>query len=114
MFCAACAPLNDAPNIVLKCSELEALRFAKIDTEARNDNQALQILDFRIRETRSRAELELAQLTTQKHQLQAAIEARKPVYLALVKELAEKYGIEDPSKMTIDTDTGVIRDLSKS
>jgi len=95
-------------------SELEALRFAKIDTEARNDNQALQLLDYKMAAVRQRAEQELSQLAMQKRQLQAAIDARKPAYEQLVRELAAKYGIDDPTKMTIDPETCVIRDLSKT
>ena len=114
VFCPICGPKNDGPNVVVKVTELEALRFAMVDTEARNDSQAIQLIDYKIAEVKKRVELELNQLSMQRRQLVAAIEARKPAYQELVKTLAEKYGIDDTSKMTIDPDTGVIRDLSKT
>ena len=114
VFCPVCGPANDGPNVVVKVTELEALRFARVDTETRNDSQAIQLIDYKIAEVRKRAELDLNQLSMQKRQLALAIEARKPAYQELIKTLAEKYGIEDTSKMTIDPDTGVIRDLSKT
>jgi hypothetical protein len=33
-------------------------------------------------------------------------------YEPFVRDLAQTYGIQDPNKMSIDPDTGIIRDLS--
>lgn len=114
IFCEECAGANDGPSSVEKVTELEALRFAKLDTEARNDNQALEILNFKMAAVRQRAELELSQLQMQKRQLQASMDARKAPYESMVLDLAERYGIKNPSQMTIDPETCVIRDLSKT
>ena len=114
IVCKACAEIQVGIDVVEKVTEVEALRFAKLDTEARNDNQAMEILTFKMAAVRQRAEQELGNLQMQKHQLQAAIDARKPLYQSMVEELAEKYGIDDPSQMTIDPETGVVRDLSKT
>jgi hypothetical protein len=112
-LCPVCLDNADADSKVLKVTEVEALRFAKLDAELRNDRQALQIFDFKMSEIKDKAEKEITDLSNQRQQVSAAITARKPEYQQLVKALADKYGIEDPSKMTIDPDTCVIRDLSK-
>lgn len=113
VFCEGCVEKNDPANLVLKTTEVEALRFAKLDAELRNDRQAIQLFDYRMNDIKNRAEREIAALAHQRQQVEAAITARKPEYQQLVLSLAEKYGIEDPSKMTIDPDTCVIRDLSQ-
>ena len=113
VFCAGCAGKNDPVESVVKTTEVEALRFAKLDGELRNDRQALQIFDFKMADIKAKAEKEISDLAHQRRQVSEAITARKPEYQQLVKSLAEKYGIEDSSKMTIDPDTCVIRDLSK-
>jgi hypothetical protein len=111
--CRVCMGNNDPQEMVVKSTELEALRWSKFDTELRNDQQAMQILRYKYNEVKNKAEQEMAWLQAQQQQLEASITARKPEYLALVAALAEKYGIKDPGKMTIDPDTLVIRDLSK-
>lgn len=113
IFCPGCAKNNDPAEVVVKTTELEALRWAKLDTEFRNDRQAIQIFDFKCKEIKDKAEQEIAGLVNQRAQLEAAITARKPEYQELVKSLAKRYGIKDPARMTIDPDTQVIRDLSK-
>jgi len=113
VFCEGCVEKNDPANLVLKTTEVEALRFAKLDAELRNDRQAVQLFDYRMADIKNKAEREIVALAHQKQQIEAAITARKPEYQQLVKSLAEKYGIDDPNKMTIDPDTCVIRDLSQ-
>jgi hypothetical protein len=112
-LCKTCTSNAEASEQVVRVTEIEALRFGKLDAEMRNDRQAVQLLDYQMTAIKNKAEADISNLNRQKQQLLSGITARKPEYKALINDLAEKYGIEDPNKMTIDPDTGVIRDLSQ-
>ena len=110
-FCKDHLADADAVEGVLRLTELEASRWGRLDAEMRNALQGLRLADLEVEqakrqfvEFRSIKELE-------KGRLQGMIEKIRPEYKQLVDELGEKYGI-DPTKMAIDPDTRVIRDLS--
>jgi hypothetical protein len=93
-----------------KLTEIESLRFGKFDAELRNVMQGIQLKEYEI-EKINRDFVEKKNATIQqKIALNAQLEEMKPRYTELVEGLAKKYKI-DPKNMTIDPDSGVIRDL---
>lgn len=112
-FCEKCLAKNDAPESVVRLTEVEALRWGKADAELRNMQQGIQINKFEIERVTREANQRIAELNQLIAVAEAEILAKKPAYLALVNEFAAKYGIP-ADKMTIDPDTRRIRDLSKT
>ena len=112
-------PTNVYPiDGVMKVTELEAARFAAMDAEARNNLQAMKILeleiekaDHAIQDAAMKHRLEQERRRAQYVALKEAVEVKKSNYLAFVADLGKKYGL-DPEKMAIDPDTRVLRDLS--
>jgi len=91
-------------------TEVEALRWGKMDSDMRNDLQALRLVDYELDLlTRNYLEQKLVQ-ETMKKRLIASIESRRIEYQELTKSLAEKYKV-DLKRMVIDPDTGSIREL---
>lgn len=95
---------------VNKLSEIDCLRFGKLDAEIRNRMQGMQLVDHNMEQAvrEHNEKMEKLKLTKQAFQLQ--IQSMKPQYDALLKELSEKHGISDPRQMIIDPDSGTIRD----
>lgn len=111
VFCDKHQADADAVGSVMKLTELEALKWAKLDTEIRNALQGLRLADLEV-EKAKREFVEFRNLKElEKSRLQSTIETLKPEYTNLVEGFGKKYGI-DPTKMSIDPDTRVIRDLS--
>lgn len=102
----------EALEKVLRVEEIEALRFAKLDTEIRNAQQAVRLADFELDKARREYEAQVRALQSMKVANESAIQSLKPSYTALVAEIAQKYGIE-PGNVIIDPDTLIIRDGSK-
>jgi hypothetical protein len=98
----------DAVESVMRLTEIEALKFNRIDVEIRNSLQGQRLADFEIDKAERDAQ-DLKRLKMlEKARLQAIVERMKPEYEALVKSIAEKFNL-DPTTMTIDPDTRVIR-----
>jgi cell envelope opacity-associated protein A len=98
---------------------IDALRFAKIDTEIRNHLQGVQIaeLEMKLVQTEMNEQVKrmrdvVAAKVAHRDQLNATVKSLRPAYDKLLRELAAKYGIADVSKMTIDADVGLIRELA--
>lgn len=93
-----------------RISQIEALSWAKLDTEIRNHLQGAKILELEMEVAeRNHREQQTARQNNRK-QLLNAVEVKRREYINLVKEIAEKRGL-DPEKITIDPDTRTIRDL---
>jgi hypothetical protein len=111
VFCSKHQADGDGVEAVQKLTELEALKWAKLDTEMRNALQGIRLADMEVVEAK-RAFLDLRNVKElEKQKLQAMVAKIRPEYEQLVDELGKKYGIE-PKSMAIDPDTRVIRDLS--
>jgi len=107
-FCKKHVGDGDAVEGVTRLSELEALKFNRIDVEIRNSLQGQRLADFEIEKTdRDAQEIKRLKML-EKARLQALVERLKPEYETLVLDIAKKYNI-DPKTMTIDPDTRVIR-----
>ena len=97
----------------IKLTEIEALRFGKMDAEMRNILQGIQLVTLEAEKVQREAQDKLRTLEGNKRQLKDKLQSIKPGYTEFVTELAEKYGVEDPSKMSLDPDTGTVRDLGR-
>ena len=98
---------------VIRLDKMDALKFGKIDAELRNAVQGQMIADYKMSELQSVHKQRMREQQANKEHLGTLVAAHKEEYLELVKALAEKYGIDDPSQMTIDPDNGIVRDLRK-
>ena len=104
---------SDVLQEVVKIEEVEALRFAKLDTEIRNAVQGSKLIDFEIDKLNREFEAKLRELRTTKTQLEASISGLRPQYQDIVTKIGEKYSIA-PEHVIIDPDSLIIRDGSKN
>lgn len=98
---------------VSRLDRVDALKFGKIDAEIRNAVQGRQLIDYKMAELQANYKQRMEEMKSQKDHLGRLIESHKGDYTLFVKSLAEKYGIDDPSRMVIDPDNGIVRDLKK-
>lgn len=98
---------------VIRLDGVDALKFGKIDAELRNAMQGQKIADYQMSEMQTLHKQRMKELQANKEHLGHLIAAHKAEYMELVTALAEKYGIDDPTMMTIDPDNGIVRDLRK-
>jgi hypothetical protein len=95
---------------VVKISELRAYKYAALDSEIRNHLLSMRNMDLEIEQARAQYEVAQKQRAAQKQAFQAAANAKKQEYIQLVQTIADEFGL-DPTKMTIDPDSQVVRDL---
>jgi len=95
---------------VLKMTELEAARLAAMDAELRNDLQTIRVMDLELEKMERDHRERVASRGLQKGAIVAQVERRRRDYETFVKDLAAKHSL-DPTKMSFDTDTRVLRDL---
>ena len=115
----------DPLDAVKRLTATELLKLAKISAEMRLESASARIVLFEGQALRARAENELkkkeedinvwltAELKRKEEERSAHTEESKRLqaeYKLLTAELSKKYGIDDPNSMTVDPDTGVIRD----
>lgn len=98
---------------VSRLDRVDALRFGKIDAELRNAAQGQQLIDYKLAELQNVYRQKVEELKGQREHLGTLIESQREEYKHVVTALAKKYGIDDPGKMTIDPDNGIVRDLRK-
>ena len=73
--------------------------------------QGIQLISYQMEKLESEFRMKHHALMNQKQNLESLAKSLRPEYESLIHSLAEKYGVQDASKMAIDADTGVIRDL---
>jgi len=98
-------------DLVRHLTELEALQFGKLDAEMRNRIQGVKIADLELEKFDRTCQEQRVHLLAQKQALTLEINTSKPKYEAFIRRLAKKYRIQDPDKMTIDPDVGVIKEF---
>lgn len=98
---------------VLRISEIDALRFGKLDAEIRNNGQGMQLIELQIAKLQAQTQEQIKQLRENREQLKATMLSIQPQYNALVQGIADQLGIKDASKMVINPDTRIVRDLTK-
>lgn len=108
------AETSSPADDVVKLTERDALRFGKVDAEVRNALQGQRLIDYEIDALRRNAQEKIADLQLRKAQLVAVVKNHESNYNELVQEIAESYGIHDPTKMAIDPDNGTVRNLANT
>lgn len=98
---------------VLKLNEVEALRFGKLDAEMRNALQGIRLIVLEMEKLQRETQDKLRTYEGNKKLMKERLEGIRPEYEEFVAALAEKYGVDDPSRMSIDPDTGIVRYLSR-
>lgn len=111
-FCAKHAAENDATERVNKLSELDAAKYGKLDAEIRVCLQGMRLADYDVEQIRNTANAQIATQMAHKAKLQIQVNNLKNEYDPLVARIAKQFGIKDPKQMTIDTDSGIVRDLA--
>jgi hypothetical protein len=111
-FCQKHYEDNDGPNKVLRLTEMEALKFGKMDAEIRNCLQGIQLSEYEMNRIRMDSQMKLEAQIQIRTKLSDRLSGLRREYEPFVRDLAQTYGIQDPNKMSIDPDTGIIRDLS--
>jgi len=96
---------------IMKMTEIESLKFGKIDAEIRNAALSIQISNFHKQFLKTEFEMKSKEEDEKIASFNALIRKLKPEYDRLIKELATKYNISDVSKMSIDPDTKIIREI---
>ena len=99
-----------AGDKVLRMTETEALRFGKLDAEIRNNLQGIQLAALQSSALTRDYQDKKASLAHLQAAHQKEVDRLRPMLTDLVKELAEKYGIPDPSRLVVDPDNGTLRD----
>jgi hypothetical protein len=102
---------KDLDSLVTRVTDEEALRFGKMDAEIRNYLQGIRLVDYEFQDNERAYETKKATLFTNRQQLEYRMGVLRQQYEEMVKGLAKKYRIPDPTQMSIDPDTGIIRDL---
>ena len=104
--------VEEVIDAVTKLTELEAMKFGKIDAEIRNAALSIQVATYKKQEYRTEYEIRCRQEDEKIAEYNMLIKKLRPEYEALMKELIEKYKISDVCKLSIDPDTRVIREIN--
>jgi hypothetical protein len=94
-------------------TQIESLQFGVLDGEIRNHAQGIRICELEINEARRQFTDKVVQLEGNIKQLRAMLADKKPLYDKLLSGFAKKYNISDIKNMSIDPDTGIVRDLTQ-
>jgi len=103
--------VDHAIDFVVKISEIEALKFGKMDAEIRNAMQAIQISHYKKKELKAEYDIKCKQEDDSVAEFNAIINRLKPEYDKLIEEFVKKYNIKDKNRISIDPDTGIIREI---
>lgn len=116
-FCSKCAPKNvpiDPLDAARRLTALELAKLGRLGAELQNALLQMRLTQYELQDARVQAEQKLNELLRakdQERQVKAEeLQRARKQYDQLTLELSKKYGIEDPKKMVVDTDTGLIHD----
>lgn len=98
-----------ATDEAMKVTELEAMKFAKMDSDVRMHLMSARNAELELDILHRNYLLKKGELENTKLLATQQVETLKPQYMEYVKALASKYKV-NPEKMIIDPDTGVIRE----
>lgn len=101
----------DVFDHIARMTEVECLKFGKLDAEIRNAMQGMQISAYRKQDFKREFEAKCRQEDEKIAALNAIVQRLRPEYDSLIDELARKFDIKDKTKMSIDPDTGIVRDI---
>jgi hypothetical protein len=122
-FCAKCAAaavdlnamkFEDPEDAARKLSQVELLRLGKAGAELEKSLMHVRLFRYELVEVRQQAEQQLREKLEQMEQerkirTEQVQHARKQ-YDDLTFTLSQKYGVADPKKMIVDTETGLIHE----
>lgn len=114
--CKKCSTLENTVSTtegVKRLTEVEALKFGKLDAEIRNGLQGLRLLAFEAKEIQAKYQTDIKKKQDEEASLRTRLQQIQPGYNKLIEELAKKYGIDDPQQMVVDTDSRIVRDVGK-
>ncbi|NNL47881.1 MAG: hypothetical protein HKO76_05905 [Acidimicrobiia bacterium] len=117
-----CRGHQNPMDVVPRLTEVELLRLGKFNSDMQNAILSAKLAAIEGRELKSKAENEVrvfqeradTEICKKEEERKSHSEEAKKLkasFDAFTTVLATKYGIDDPSKMVVDPDTGVIRDL---
>jgi hypothetical protein len=111
----AAAP-KDPMDVAKRLTREELLLLGKLSAEVEKELLMLKIIKMEAMELQREAEAALKEKMAAKErerQIHAeALAGTRRQYDALTLGLSKKHGIDDPKKMVVDTETGVIHDAS--
>lgn len=107
-----CRDHQNPMDVVPRLTEVELLKLGKLNSDMQVALLNAKMTAIDGRELRARAESEIQKKEEERQAFMNEARQLKNSYDAFTAVLATKYGIDDPSKMIVDPDTGVIRDLS--
>lgn len=96
---------------VQKITEIESLKFGKLDAEIRNAIQSIQIANYKKQEYRLEYEAKCNKEDLNIIEINNILRQLRPQYEALIAELIKKYNIKDKDKLSIDPDTRIIQEI---
>lgn len=106
-----CEEHSDPANSVRRLDESELLKLGKISAEMEAALLKAKLAGVQVQELRARAEEDIRKKGVERQEYLNEARRLKASYDTLTTLLATKYEIDDPNKMVVDPDTGVIRDL---
>jgi len=95
---------------LIRATEVEVLRFCKIDAELRNAMQSMRLLDYEIHDLKGKFQSDLMRLEAAKQHQKVLLDQLIEMNRGVCNTIADKYGLQ-ADKMSIDTETGILRDL---
>lgn len=108
-------PSEFAQDAIKRLDPLELERFCRFEAEIRTRVQGMRIADLELLEIKRTLAAKAHEAAVRRQALETELNTRWKIgYDAFCMSLAEKYGIEKPAHILIDTDAGTIRDSSES
>lgn len=104
---------SDGTMCERRMTEEETLRLGKLHAELENCDLKLGLFGYETTRLQQAHADNMQKLLRKQREVETLRDRLRPEYGRLVQLIAEKYGVEDSDKMTFDTESGIIRDLSK-
>lgn len=109
-LCRPCAANGSPIDVVMRTTELQAAQWASLDAEIRNAMQGIEL--SKKDDVIAASAFEKARRVREVHRSQLVLQANalRTRYTDITNQIATQHGL-DPSKMSIDPETRVVRDL---
>jgi hypothetical protein len=115
-LCAKCEKdqqeAQNPTDAVMKISAVRALKWDVLETKLRNHGQGVQLISQEMDIANRDFQAEQAKRKAKKEGLLATARQTQAEYKVLTHLIASEFGL-DPTRMSIDPDTGVVHDLRK-
>lgn len=108
------AKFPDPLDAARRLTQVELLKLGKIGAELENAMLQVRLSKYELADVKQAAEQQLREQIQQMEQERQArlakMQRARRQYDDLTSKLSEKYGVKDPKKMIVDTETGLIRE----